>query len=242
MASPVKQKVTGIFEERNEVDKKLLKSMKDKFLGAEYAEACYERLKSKLPFLLNQFKYMKEQEFVDALHASARYLQVKAEQVWGNKSEIDLRALANFLNTNLELVYDEEEKELVKNGQGLGFLNSFIKESLMAVTVVHKGPKSVKERLEDIAYCYKVCCKTLAFGADLTITRLGSSTRFVDAQVLSNFRPLASAWLMERYAVLPNMHKDEIWIWTSSEGWCGRLLSSYYIANKYRDKQIHYVS
>jgi hypothetical protein len=175
---------TGIFEEKNEISKELLRSMKDRFKGKEYAIECYNRLKGRLPFLLNQFKYMKEQEFEDALHASAYYLEISAEQIWGNKTFIDTRSLSNFLNTNLSLVYDAEEKELVKNGQGLGFLNSFIKESLMAVTVVNKGPKSVRERLEDIAYCYKVCCKTLAFGADLTITRLGSSTRFVDTQVL----------------------------------------------------------
>lgn len=240
MAEP--KRPTGIFEVENEINKDMLRTMRTKYVSKEYSIECYNKLKKNLPFLLKQFIYMNEQEMIEALHASAYYLEINAEQVWGNKNYIDTRALSNFINSNLAMVYDEEEKELVKNGQGLGFLNSFIKESLMQVTVANKGSKTVRDRLEDNAYCFKVCCKTLAFGADLTLVRLGSSTRFVDTQVLSNFRPLASAWIIEQYGVLPNLHKDEIWIRCPSEGWLARMLSSYYIAYHYQDKQIHYIT
>ena len=182
------KKRTGIFDsaEGNSLDKELLKSMKGKFQGDEYAFKCYNKHKSKLPFLHKQFIHFNEQEMVEALHASAYLLQINSEKIWGNKDQIDNRALANFLNTPLELAWDNDESNLITNGQGLGFLNSFIKQALMCVTVANKGTKTIRQRLEELEYCYKVAFKTVTFGADLSITRMGSSCRFIDTQTLSN--------------------------------------------------------
>lgn len=230
-----------LFENKTELSPETMKYIKDNYKGEDYCKKQYDKLKDNFPVRFVDILYMDADLILDYMHASAYYLYDNRISLTGNK-ELDENNLIALLNRDIRFAFDEKTKELTKQGQGLGFLNSFIKEKLLSVTVANKGNKNVRERLQDIKYCYKVARKCISFKCDLSLQKLFASTKLVGGQSVSNFRPLASAYLMYKYGILEHPEKDTLNFWIPSEGWLGRLLSSYYIAYKFPNKQINYLS
>lgn len=231
----------GLFDIQTEIDKDKLEYIKENWQGAEYCEQCYAKHSRQMPYAYKDLIYKDKDELVEIAHAATYYIYLNRDMATGN-TEIDDGALVALLNRDINFAFDESTKTLTKQGQGLGFLNAFIKEKLLSVTVANKGPRTVTDRMQDMKYLYKVVRKAMAMKTDLTITRLFSTAKIVDGQSVSNFRPMASAYLMHKYGIWANPDKDVLNFWIPSEGWLGRLLSSYYTAYKNPDKQINYIS
>ena len=228
----------------NEVSKDLLLSLSPKlaYVSTEFAEKCYDKYRTKLPIYYRQLVTMSRDELVEVLHASAIYLRENSSKFLNNASEVNTDDLARFVSTNINSAAVGDN--LIRNGNGLSFLNSFVKEALLNVTVAGKGSKTLYDLVQDTRYLYKVAYKCMSFKADITLSRLFSTMRVVDTQTVSNIRPLAFAWLYNQYGIIqnPNPKKKQIWLRDPSQGWLGRLLSSYYVAYHNPDKEIHYVS
>lgn len=230
-----------LFEIKRAVSSDDLKDLRKQFVSAEYCEECYDKHKNKLPLDYSTAMGFGKETLHEYLHASAYYGWVNRTKMAGN-NEISSAPLSTLLNVNINTCFNKDTLTLTRNGAGLEFLNGFIKEKLLSVTVAGRGSTTVTERLESIEYIYKVCCKALSLKSGLNLNGIFATAKIFGGQSVSNFRPLASAYLMHRYGVWKYPEKDVLNFWIPSEGWLGRLLSSYYVAYKNPDKQINYIS
>ena len=233
--------IKGLFDVKTELTERELTYIKDNFKGEAYCEQAYNKYKDIFPIEYPQVVKLNIETLLELTHAAAYYIYLNRETMYNN-TDIEYSKLLQLLNAEIRLAYDENTKSLLRQGQGLGFLNGFIKEKLLSVTVAGKGPKTVTDRMQNLTFLYKVARKTIQMKAGFTLNRLFATAKIVDGQSVSNFRPLASAYLMHKYAIWKHPQQSEFNFWIPSEGWLGRLLSSYYTAYKNPDKQINYIS
>lgn len=233
-----------LFEIKEKVGKELLKEIReDEWKGEDYCKEMYSKYGSRLPFRRSDFEHFKKDELIDIIHCMVEWVHINRENLY-KVEKINERDLSNLLNTQIEMCYDEFDKALKTNGVGLSFINYFIKEKLLSVTVKGNGSNTVMDILDDYKKVYKVVIKTIQLVKTgiITLNSILNTSRLVGTQTVSNFRPLSSAYIMYKYGILKNKDKNELNFWIPSEGWLGRMLSSYYIAYNNPDKQINYIS
>ena len=151
--------------------------------------------------------------------------------------------LIHFLNKPLYECLDD--KNLNRTQQGLDYLKDYVRHIIYKTRV--KGKYSDPTRcLDDVRSFHRALCLCYLLNPGmevLTISKISTVVQFTGSVlVVSNFRPLSAAVIWNKYAVEPNKNKKEINILAPSEGFFGRLLSSYYIAYHNRDKVINYHS
>lgn len=222
-------------EHSSVISKEDLTNIKESFSLS--IDEMYEKHKNRFPMPYAQLAKLPQSERIELAHAAIKFFRDNSAKVLKNKEHVDTKDLTNFLNTPIEKAYKNDE--YLKSTKGLGFLNSFIKEYLLSVEVHGKGA-NVYERMKDDKWMYKVICKTLSFSLDLAVQKIYSTMKLVDTQSISNIRPPSMAAIYHEFGIERTKGKKTLNILTSSEGWLGRLLASYYIAHHNPDRVVNY--
>ncbi|EJF06167.1 hypothetical protein ThvES_00017740 [Thiovulum sp. ES] len=222
-----------------DIPKELLNEIRAEYKGDEYCDEQYKKYSHLFPLKYSKLKEASKEYLTDILHASVVFFYKERLKLMNNKTYTDYRDLTRTLEVKSESVFDIDSKYLKRNNNGLGFLNSFIKEALLKVTFAGKSKKTLKELTDNYKHNFKIACKTLAFKTDLSLNHMFSTSKLVDTQTVSNFRPTSAIYIFLEYALKQSDEKD-IYILVPSEGWLGRLLASFYLAWNYRDRNIHY--
>ena len=157
------------------------------------------------------------------------------------EDNFDTRDLTNFLATNLNRVFDRKTKMIEQNKVGMVFLNSFVKTFITATEVDGREGKNLNRTAGNWKQMYRSALKTMYLGEDMTAQNVFSTIRFSDgSQIPSNFRPLAAAYIFNKFGVEPNRDKKDIYLHCSSEGFLGRTLATFHLAYNNPDLNIHY--
>jgi len=158
-----------------------------------------------------------------------------------SRDTYDIKDLTHFLNTNLKRMFDRKGKYVLQNKVGINFLNSFVKTYITSTSVDGREGKNLNKTAGNWKQMYRSALKSMYLGDDMTAQNVFSTIRFSDgSQIPSNFRPLAAAFIFNRYGIEPNKDEKDIYIHCSSEGFLGRTLATYYLAYNNPDKNIHY--
>jgi hypothetical protein len=162
------------------------------------------------------------------------------------EKELNYEDLDKFLSINIDSVYKKSKKEFRKLKYGIKFLDTFTRKYYTNVLNHHGG--ALEDNLISI---FEVCNISLHLATPETIMNTGryfstythgsTKNRF---QFASNFNPLISAYLFFTYGVksADERNSDIVNLHSSSEGWLGRLLASYYTARRNPKKIINYES
>jgi len=176
-----------------------------------------------------------------AMACSYNYFINKDYFIKSRENDYDIRDLTNFLGTNLNRVYDRKTKMIEQNKVGMVFLNSFVKTFITSTEVDGREGKNLNRTAGNWKQMYRSALKTMYLGEDMTAQNVFSTIRFSDgSQIPSNFRPLAAAYIFNRYGVQANKDKKDIYLHCSSEGFLGRTLATYHLAYNNPNKNIHY--
>jgi len=218
-----------IFKGSTLLNEASFKLMYDKYKGY---------LKTKYTILLHE----SNKDLMGIAMASAyNYFINKDYFIKSREDNFDTRDLTNFLATNLSRVYDRKDKTIEQNKVGMVFLNSFVKTFITATEVDGREGKNLNKTAGNWKQMYRSALKTMYLGEDMTAQNVFSTIRFSDgSQIPSNFRPLAAAYLFNRYGLQKNLDKKDIYLHCSSEGFLGRTLATFHLAYNNPDKNIHY--
>jgi len=212
------------------------------YLNKETFEKAYNKYKKYVNYKWKNLLHKSDEELSQIMMACAYNYYLNKDHYLKQRPDANTRDLTLFLDTRLSKAYDRKNKMLLKNKLGIVFLNYFVKEFIIATRVDGKEDKSVLKTSENWKQLYRTTIKTVYLGDDPTPANIFSTLRFSDgAQIPSNFRPLSAGWIFYNYGFLPNKDKTkDIYLHCSSEGFLGRLLSTFYIAYHNPNYNIHY--
>lgn len=227
---------------------KEIRVIPDSCNSLEYRNQCYEKYKAIVPIDKFRLQSYSDQEIQDILIAE--------QIIWRDKILHRLQSGANLSDepNYQDLVYFLEkpigeawksDTELAKTAQGLDFLKDYVRPIIYKTRVKGKYSDPTKN-VDDIRAFHRAICMCYILNQSIdriSISKLATVIQLTGSVlVVSNFRPLSAAAIWQRYAIEKFPNEKEINILAPSEGFFGRLLSSYYIAYKNRDKIINYHS
>lgn len=226
---------------------KTIRNIPDSCNSVEYRQQCYDRYKKIVPLDKHTLATKSDEEVRDILIAE--------QLVWRDKlldrlkngargGEIYYQDLVNMLRVPIQKAW-QSETELGRNQQGLDFLKDFVRDIIYKTGVKGKYSDPTKNA-DDVRSFHRAMCMCYILNPELdrvTISKLATVIQLTGSVlVVSNFRPLSAAAIWQKYAIDKNKDKKEINILAPSEGFFGRLLSSYYIAHHNRKHIINYHS
>jgi hypothetical protein len=155
--------------------------------------------------------------------------------------EPDFVDLKNLLDMDLERLPDLSQLSLT---QGLSFCDHFTKKGRLSTPIAGKGNAQAINLLTDDYGLYKATLKAFYFHKKNVTSKAVLRTVELLVPVVSNFRPLSACKIWYDYAVKQALEegRDYVALHVPSEGWLGRLLSSYKIAYDYQQLTVYYVS
>lgn len=226
--------------------KDFVKEAKNNFKGSDYCAEMYEKHKAKYPITpVKMSSIIGDWELLSELvHGAVVYFKENQKYLDNDDLELNTKDLINFLNTKPLKIFNPETKELSQNRAGYDFLNYFIRDNMLDVTVAGKSSVSIKQQVKDDYLVYKSICKGIVFNQKITISGIFAALKLTNgAQAVSNFRPLCAYYLYSMGLESMKARGDKtLYIKVPSEGWLGRLLSAYKIAYENPDIQIRYES
>lgn len=155
--------------------------------------------------------------------------------------EIDYDDIKALLDTDLSRLPDIKDLSAT---EGLSFCDHFTKKARLQCPIVGKGNLTAYNLLFDNYGLYKAVLKAMYFHRTrVTVKGLLRTSELICA-VVSNFKPVVAAKIWYEYGVKKSEEQgdDYIALHCPSEGWLGRLLSSYKIAYDNPHKKVYYVS
>jgi len=185
-------------------------------------------------------------EIYDILKAGAYALKKDMPKFLGHETDTyDTKDLEKFLSYNVYSLKNSDNR-FKKVRYGLKFLDSFTRKYYTNV-LDHTGGALH----DDYISLFEVCGISLHLATNETVmgTRRYFST-YTHAstknrlQFASNFNPLIAAYIFNQYGLksADSRGSKTICLHSSSEGWLGRLLASYYVAVRNPDYKIVYRS
>lgn len=223
---------------------KRVKLLPNEYASLEFRDQCYEKWKSKIPCDMYFMATLTDTELIELLLAYQLYLYDDVKHRLGNgakKTELATNDLVSYLKNPVKNGMNGDK--LTRAQHGLDFAKDFVRDLIYKTAVMGKYTDPARN-LDLPKNYHRAIVLNMIYGSPKpTIAEVSRSLQITGSvQAVSNFRPMSSACLMHRYAIAPNPNKKDIHILVPSEGFLGRLLSSYYIAYHNRDKQIHYHS
>ena len=211
-------------------------------LNEESFKKAYDKYKGYLKTKFTILLHESNEDLSGIAMASAYNYFLKRDYfIKSREDKFDTRDLTNFLATNLNRVFDHKDKMVEQNKVGMVFLNSFVKTFITSTEVDGREGKNLNRTAGNWKQMYRSALKTMYLGEDMTAQNVFSTIRFSDgSQIPSNFRPLASAFIFNKYGLKANPNEKDIYLHCSSEGFLGRTLSTFYLAYNNPDKNIHY--
>lgn len=213
----------------------------------EYRLLCYEKYKHIIPHTRNALEEYSDQEIQEILIAEQLYWRdqvLDRLKSGSNKDEYNKPDLVSLLKKPVQEGWDSPT-ELGRTQQGLDFLKPFVRHLIYQTKVKGKYPDPTKN-VDEVRSFHRAICLVYELNPNIDRMSLSKLTTVIQLTgsvlVVSNFRPLSAAAIWQKYAIDCNPDKKEINILAPSEGFFGRLLSSYYIAYHNRDKVINYHS
>jgi hypothetical protein len=213
----------------------------------EYKKA-YKKYKHYLKFRAEQIVCLPEEEIRLFLMCGAYALKKDMPKFLGHEErDIDYKDLDRFLNQDVSLIYKKKDKSFKKLKHGLKFLGTLTRKYYTNVLQEESGGA-----INDTYLALFEVCNISLHLAPLK-TRMGTR-RFYSTythastknrlQFASNFNPLISAYIFNNYGLKSAKERGvkEIHLHSSSEGWLGRLLASYYVAFKNPKYRVYYRS
>ena len=211
----------------------------------EYRDNQYDKYSHLFPIDFIRLAQYSGDELQDILIAYQNYIRKDLIRVFTTQSTKIMESdLSNFLNTKISTAYDPKTKELRNNPVGREYLKDYLRDIFYKTKRKTDFYSNPLDCLDNVRHIHKSIFLSIYFHKDNTTFSIARIVQYIknsyNLGVVQNFRPLSSAVIIDRYAIQPNKTKKDITIICPSEGFFGRLLSTYYIAQLYPNHNIYY--
>lgn len=224
---------------------KKIRNIPDSKNSLEYRDSMWEKYKHLIPFDIYKIYERTDDEIQDIMIASQKYYysELFDRLSKGAVDKIDENDLVLFLKKEIKECYKDGDYVITQSG--LDFIKRFVREIIYKTKSFKKYPNPLKN-LDDVRAYHRSMCLIFIFYENInsvTISKLSTTMQLTGSvSVVSNFRPLSSAAILHKWGVEKIGNKKELNILVPSEGFFGRLLSSYYLAYHNKDLIINYHS